>query len=91
MLKMQEQKRPQALCPICRKATEQKWRPFCSKHCADVDLGRWINGAYSMPADEPPAGEESAPANGSYGGQLVGAVSAQVPLPSSVVVVSYTP
>ncbi len=59
MLKMQEQKRPQALCPICRKATEQKWRPFCSKHCADVGLGRWINGAYSMPADEPPAGEET--------------------------------
>ncbi|WP_456391018.1 DNA gyrase inhibitor YacG [Profundibacter sp.] len=28
-----------------------KYRPFCSKHCADVDLGRWFNGTYTTPAD----------------------------------------
>lgn len=38
-------------CPICKKATEQKFRPFCSKHCADVDLGRWFNGTYTIAAD----------------------------------------
>lgn len=38
-------------CPICKKATVTKYRPFCSKHCADVDLGRWFNGAYATPAD----------------------------------------
>jgi endogenous inhibitor of DNA gyrase (YacG/DUF329 family) len=38
-------------CPICKKQTETKFRPFCSKHCADVDLGRWFNGSYAVPAD----------------------------------------
>ena len=55
---MQEQEKPDARCPICRQATVQKWRPFCSKRCADVDLGRWMSGAYAVPADEPPAGED---------------------------------
>jgi uncharacterized protein len=33
-------------CPICGKPAEQKFRPFCSKRCADVDLNRWLSGAY---------------------------------------------
>ena len=33
-------------CPICRKATEYTYRPFCSKRCADVDLGRWFTESY---------------------------------------------
>jgi endogenous inhibitor of DNA gyrase (YacG/DUF329 family) len=24
-------------------------RPFCSKHCADVDLQRWFTGRYAIP------------------------------------------
>jgi len=40
-------------CPICKKMTDdEKYRPFCSKHCADIDLGRWFNGSYSVPAEE---------------------------------------
>ncbi|QPH53295.1 DNA gyrase inhibitor YacG [Pontivivens ytuae] len=39
-------------CPICGKTTERKYRPFCSKHCADVDLSRWFSGAYAVPAEE---------------------------------------
>ncbi|MBE6451475.1 MAG: DNA gyrase inhibitor YacG [Alphaproteobacteria bacterium] len=40
-------------CPICGQDTDNdKYRPFCSKHCADVDLGRWFNGSYSVPAQE---------------------------------------
>lgn len=40
-------------CPICGKETDdEKYRPFCSKRCADVDLGRWFNGTYSVPATE---------------------------------------
>jgi Ribonuclease G/E/endogenous inhibitor of DNA gyrase (YacG/DUF329 family) len=27
-------------------------RPFCSKRCADVDLQRWLRGAYAVPAVE---------------------------------------
>ena len=40
-------------CPICRKDTAEKVRPFCSKRCADIDLGRWLSGQYSVPSDDP--------------------------------------
>jgi hypothetical protein len=39
-------------CPICQKETDPKYRPFCSKRCADIDLGRWLTGAYAIPAEE---------------------------------------
>jgi endogenous inhibitor of DNA gyrase (YacG/DUF329 family) len=44
----------QRTCPICRKplGDETKYRPFCSKRCADVDLQRWFAGAYAVPAEE---------------------------------------
>ena len=46
-------------CPICAKDTDPKYRPFCSKRCADVDLGRWMTGAYAVPAqDEEPDEDE---------------------------------
>ena len=37
-------------CPICSKNTDQKFKPFCSKRCADVDLGKWLNESYAIPA-----------------------------------------
>ena len=40
-----------AACPICGKPTAPKYRPFCSKRCADVDLQRWFTGGYVVPAD----------------------------------------
>lgn len=40
-------------CPVCRKPAVAAYRPFCSRRCADVDLGRWLTGAYAIPADEP--------------------------------------
>lgn len=40
-------------CPICGKESEQDYRPFCSKRCADVDLGRWLGERYRVPG--PPA------------------------------------
>jgi len=45
------------LCPICRKPAVAAYRPFCSKHCADVDLGRWFSAAYAIPAVENDAAE----------------------------------
>ena len=53
-------------CPICGREAERKYRPFCSKRCADIDLGRWMTGAYAIPGDDPdeapsdvhPAGED---------------------------------
>lgn len=35
-------------CPICEKDSTEKYRPFCSSRCADVDLGRWLNGSYAV-------------------------------------------
>ena len=39
-------------CPICGRKTELAYRPFCSKRCADVDLGRWLSGAYAVPVKD---------------------------------------
>ncbi|MBC6438347.1 MAG: DNA gyrase inhibitor YacG [Rhodobacteraceae bacterium] len=40
-------------CPICRRKTDQAYRPFCSRRCADVDLGYWLAGHYAVPSDDP--------------------------------------
>ena len=40
-------------CPMCQKETDAKYRPFCSKRCADVDLAKWVNGAYAIPSENP--------------------------------------
>ena len=42
-----------AKCPICEAETVHKWRPFCSKRCADIDLGKWMTGGYALPSEEP--------------------------------------
>ena len=39
-------------CPICRKPAHPDYRPFCSRRCANVDLGRWLTGGYAIPTDE---------------------------------------
>lgn len=40
-------------CPICgRPARPRPLAPFCSRRCAEVDLGRWFSGAYAIAADE---------------------------------------
>ncbi|MCB6178929.1 DNA gyrase inhibitor YacG [Rhodobacter sp. Har01] len=51
-------------CPTCGKPADPKYRPFCSRRCADVDLARWLNESYRIPDaaagdDEPP--EDPAP------------------------------
>jgi endogenous inhibitor of DNA gyrase (YacG/DUF329 family) len=40
-------------CPICGRSRVQKYRPFCSARCRDVDLGRWFGEVYTVPAVEP--------------------------------------
>lgn len=47
-------------CPVCGKAAAEKYRPFCSKRCADIDLGRWLKGSYAIPAEAPEELEEAA-------------------------------
>ena len=41
-------------CAVCGKPQDDKFKPFCSKRCADVDLSRWLKGSYAIPAEEPP-------------------------------------
>jgi endogenous inhibitor of DNA gyrase (YacG/DUF329 family) len=47
-------------CPICGKSFEVAAIddlpsfPFCSDRCKLVDLGRWIDGAYSIPGPSAP-------------------------------------
>ena len=44
----------EAPCPICGKALPsgkeaEKFAPFCSRRCANRDLGRWLKGGYVIP------------------------------------------
>ena len=39
-------------CPICGKPALERYRPFCGKRCADVDLARWFSGVYVVPGAE---------------------------------------
>ncbi len=39
-------------CPRCKKPTVDGYRPFCSKRCADLDLGAWLNGSYRIPTEQ---------------------------------------
>lgn len=39
-------------CPMCAKPTVVEYKPFCSKRCADLDLGRWLSDGYRVPTDE---------------------------------------
>ncbi|KAJ02897.1 DNA gyrase inhibitor YacG [Sulfitobacter mediterraneus] len=40
-------------CPICAEDSTAKYRPFCSRRCADVDLSKWMNGNYAIPSRDP--------------------------------------
>lgn len=44
--------KPRRPCPICNKPSAQKFHPFCSNRCSQVDLNRWLGGHYAIPAEE---------------------------------------
>ncbi len=48
-------------CPICDRPTDAAYRPFCSRRCADIDLGRWLTGSYAIPAEEDDHWDEDTP------------------------------
>ena len=41
-------------CPLCGKPAAAPHRPFCSRRCTELDLGRWLGGRYRIPSDEGP-------------------------------------
>ena len=40
-------------CPICSKMSVDRFHPFCSERCANIDLHRWLGGNYRIPSREP--------------------------------------
>ncbi|HWX03612.1 DNA gyrase inhibitor YacG [Collimonas sp.] len=45
-------------CPTCGTKVEwiaaNKFRPFCSERCKQIDLGAWAEEKYAIPAVNPP-------------------------------------
>jgi endogenous inhibitor of DNA gyrase (YacG/DUF329 family) len=41
-------------CPVCGKPQEARFKPFCSKRCAEIDLHRWLGGTYRVETEEAP-------------------------------------
>ncbi len=54
---------PSIKCPICGKPASPEHKPFCSKRCADIDLGRWLTESYKLPQkpEEDEDGEPESP------------------------------
>ena len=61
-----------AQCPICEKAVQYPkkaddmrppWLPFCSERCKLIDLGKWLDASYTIPAEPEADQEEETPAD----------------------------
>ena len=52
-------------CPACKRPAEysprNRFRPFCSERCKNVDLGAWASERYAVEASPPKDGEEPPP------------------------------
>lgn len=54
--------KPTVPCPVCKKPSSQIYHPFCSARCQDIDLNRWLSGAYVIPGEA--VEEDDAPESG---------------------------
>ena len=45
-------------CPVCGRPSDPAYRPFCSRHCKQLDLLRWLTEDYRVPAVEEDTAEE---------------------------------
>jgi endogenous inhibitor of DNA gyrase (YacG/DUF329 family) len=41
-------KQVKGTCPECGEETVYRYRPFCSRRCANLDLSRWLRGTYAI-------------------------------------------
>ncbi|MEI9406375.1 DNA gyrase inhibitor YacG [Mesorhizobium argentiipisi] len=53
--------RPKRPCPECGKPSAREHYPFCSARCKDIDLNRWLKGAYVIPGRDGEEEEDDAP------------------------------
>ena len=51
-------------CPICRRPAVERFQPFCSRRCADIDLNRWLGGVYAVPVTQDSDEDGAAPEEG---------------------------
>ena len=42
------------ICNNCEKEALAAYSPFCSRRCSEIDLGRWLNESYAIPANDTP-------------------------------------
>jgi uncharacterized protein len=48
-------------CPVCGKEFDfaaSTAKPFCSDRCRSIDLGRWLDESYGLPAVPDPEADE---------------------------------
>lgn len=52
-------------CPQCGEDSpwtpENRWRPFCSERCKQIDLGCWANDSYRIPVVASPTDDLAPP------------------------------
>ena len=48
------EKNRRRICANCDKPEVENYKPFCSRRCADLDLGRWLSESYTIPVVEAP-------------------------------------
>jgi endogenous inhibitor of DNA gyrase (YacG/DUF329 family) len=48
-------------CLICVRPVLARFRPFCSKRCAERDLGNWLTEEYKFASDDEPYFDEDYP------------------------------
>ena len=65
------------ICPECGDTTAHRYRPFCSKRCADVDLARWLRGDYAIAGGNADEDEDGDDANAADLARQVAAVQQQ--------------
>ncbi|MDX8526650.1 DNA gyrase inhibitor YacG [Mesorhizobium sp. MSK_1335] len=56
--------RPKRPCPECGKPSAREHYPFCSVRCKDIDLNRWLKGAYVIPGRDGEEDEDDSPTPG---------------------------
>jgi endogenous inhibitor of DNA gyrase (YacG/DUF329 family) len=58
---MQPVRRP-IKCPTCGDSVvwseANRFRPFCSERCKNIDLGAWSSGSYSIPENGPSGSDQ---------------------------------
>ena len=54
-------------CPMCGKPVVHRFRPFCGRRCANLDLARWLDGSYAVPTDDAPESPDDSAPGGATG------------------------